>query len=72
MADREGFEPSIQTLYPYAPLAGEYLQPLGHLSAENLRCILSDLVNDLSRVFFRRESKLNITNNVCTAKVIET
>jgi len=37
-----------------------------------LRCILSDLVNDLSRVFFRRESKLNITNNVCTAKVIET
>ncbi len=32
MADREGFEPSIQPLKPYAPLAGEYLQPLGHLS----------------------------------------
>ena len=35
VADREGFEPSIQVLYSYAPLAGEYLHPLGHLSAEN-------------------------------------
>ena len=31
MAEREGFEPSIRDK-PYTPLAGERLQPLGHLS----------------------------------------
>ena len=31
MAERKGFEPLIQS-YPYTPLAGERLQPLGHLS----------------------------------------
>ena len=31
MAEREGFEPSVGDK-PYAPLAGEYLRPLGHLS----------------------------------------
>jgi hypothetical protein len=30
MAEREGFEPSIGVTY--TPLAGERLQPLGHLS----------------------------------------
>ena len=30
MAEREGFEPSIGLTY--TPLAGERLQPLGHLS----------------------------------------
>ena len=34
MAEREGFEPSIRDK-PYTPLAGERLQPLGHLSVEN-------------------------------------
>lgn len=36
MAEREGFEPSIG-VKAYIPLAGERLQPLGHLSEE---CIL--------------------------------
>jgi hypothetical protein len=31
MAEREGFEPSIG-FNAYTPLAGERLQPLGHLS----------------------------------------
>ena len=31
MAEKEGFEPSIRDK-PYTPLAGERLQPLGHLS----------------------------------------
>jgi hypothetical protein len=33
MAEREGFEPSIG-VKAYTPLAGERLQPLGHLSEE--------------------------------------
>ena len=31
VAEREGFEPSIRDK-PHTPLAGERLQPLGHLS----------------------------------------
>ncbi len=38
MAEREGFEPSIRDK-PYTPLAGERLQPLGHLSEKSIRCI---------------------------------
>ncbi len=34
MAEREGFEPSIGVTY--TPLAGERLQPLGHLSRMGL------------------------------------
>ena len=34
MAVREGFEPSIRDK-PYTPLAGERLQPLGHLTENN-------------------------------------
>ena len=34
MAEREGFEPSIG-VKAYTPLAGERLQPLGHLSEES-------------------------------------
>ena len=33
MAEREGFEPSIE-IAPYTPLAGEHLRPLGQLSAQ--------------------------------------
>ena len=32
VAEREGFEPSVGDK-PYTRLAGEHLQPLGHLSA---------------------------------------
>ena len=35
MAEREGFEPSIR-FKTYTPLAGERLQPLGHLSVSRL------------------------------------
>jgi hypothetical protein len=31
MAEREGFEPSVE-VSPHTRLAGEHLQPLGHLS----------------------------------------
>jgi hypothetical protein len=34
LAEREGFEPSMK-YNPHTPLAGERLQPLGHLSTEN-------------------------------------
>ncbi len=33
MAVKEGFEPSIRDK-PYTPLAGERLQPLGHLTTQ--------------------------------------
>ena len=36
MAEREGFEPSIG-VKAYTPLAGERLQPLGHLSEKFLK-----------------------------------
>jgi hypothetical protein len=32
LAEREGFEPSVE-VSPHTRLAGEHLQPLGHLSA---------------------------------------
>ena len=32
MAEKEGFEPSVE-FNPHTHLAGEHLQPLGHLSA---------------------------------------
>ena len=35
VAEREGFEPSIG-VKAYTPLAGERLQPLGHLSGEGI------------------------------------
>ena len=41
LAEREGFEPSIG-VKAYTPLAGERLQPLGHLSEEGIlycKCI---------------------------------
>ena len=48
MAEREGFEPSIG-VKAYTPLAGERLQPLGHLSEEGiLYC------NYIERVFRNR------------------
>jgi hypothetical protein len=34
LAEREGFEPSME-FNPHTPLAGERLQPLGHLSGHN-------------------------------------
>ena len=34
MAEREGFEPSVE-YNPHTRLAGEHLQPLGHLSKKN-------------------------------------
>ncbi len=36
MAEREGFEPSVP--FEYTPLAGERLQPLGHLSKDCQVC----------------------------------
>ena len=40
MAEREGFEPSIH-FWAYAPLAGECLRPLGHLSGQARDCTFS-------------------------------
>ena len=43
MAEREGFEPSIQALVPYSGLANRRLQPLGHLSITYLQVyVVSD------------------------------
>lgn len=41
MAEKEGFEPSIG-VKAYTPLAGERLQPLGHLSGIVSCRILAD------------------------------
>lgn len=35
LAEMEGFEPSMR-FKPHAPLAGEYLQPLGHISSQGV------------------------------------
>ena len=43
MAEREGFEPSMQ-LSPHTRLAGERLQPLGHLSAYFTFSVKEELV----------------------------
>ena len=43
MAEREGFEPSIE-IAPYTPLAGERLRPLGHLSKTMLGITFNLLV----------------------------
>ena len=40
MAEREGFEPSMG-VKPHTPLAGERLQPLGHLSVNYLEILPS-------------------------------
>ena len=48
MAEREGFEPSIG-VKAYTPLAGERLQPLGHLSEEGILYF-----NYIERVFRNR------------------
>ena len=43
MAEREGFEPSIEIAL-YTPLAGERLQPLGHFSVnKDMICITLNL-----------------------------
>ncbi len=47
MADRKGFEPSKGDK-PLTPLAGERLQPLGHLSSLEL--------------IFLRKNKLNVNS----------
>ena len=41
MAVKEGFEPSIRDK-PYTPLAGERLQPLGHLTTQIRWCARED------------------------------
>ncbi len=41
MAEREGFEPSVE-FNPYNRLAGGCLQPLGHLSAYIYLCIVAE------------------------------
>ena len=38
MAEKEGFEPSVG-YKTYTPLAGERLQPLGHLSEKFIKCL---------------------------------
>ena len=40
LAEKEGFEPSME-FNPHTPLAGERLQPLGHLSEKSDTCLKS-------------------------------
>ncbi len=51
MAVKEGFEPSIRDK-PYTPLAGERLQPLGHLTV--LRRHILRFTKNKSNIFFEK------------------
>ena len=48
MAEREGFEPSMG-VKTHTPLAGERLQPLGHLSVY-LQLFIEQLLSTLTRL----------------------
>jgi hypothetical protein len=57
MAEREGFEPSME-FNPHTPLAGERLQPLGHLSG--ITKILFNKKRYLTRILYCFSSFLQV------------
>lgn len=59
MAVKEGFEPSIRDK-PYTPLAGERLQPLGHLTF--LRRHILRFTENMSNTFFEKKRKKRLTD----------
>ncbi len=59
MAVKEGFEPSIRDK-PYTPLAGERLQPLGHLTV--LRRHILRFTENMSNTFFEKKRKKCLTD----------
>lgn len=59
MAVKEGFEPSIRDK-PYTPLAGERLQPLGHLTV--LRRHILRFTENMSNTFFEKKHKKRLTD----------
>ncbi len=59
MAVKEGFEPSIRDK-PYTPLAGERLQPLGHLTV--LRRHILRFTENMSNTFFEKKRKKRLTD----------
>ncbi len=59
MAVKEGFEPSIRDK-PYTPLAGERLQPLGHLTV--LRRHILRFTENMSNTFFEKKLKKRLTD----------
>lgn len=59
MAVKEGFEPSIRDK-PYTPLAGERLQPLGHLTV--LRRHILRFTENMSNTFFEKKCKNRLTD----------
>ncbi|EPU1068338.1 TPA: hypothetical protein ACP5TU_001899, partial [Vibrio parahaemolyticus] len=56
---KEGFEPSIRDK-PYTPLAGERLQPLGHLTV--LRRHILRFTENMSNTFFEKKRKKRLTD----------
>ena len=56
MAEREGFEPSVE-FWSHTRLAGEHLRPLGHLSARSHRLENDRIVvrqsRDYGKFFFQ-------------------
>ncbi|HFU0462486.1 TPA: hypothetical protein ACGTS5_003914, partial [Vibrio parahaemolyticus] len=54
-----GFEPSIRDK-PYTPLAGERLQPLGHLTV--LRRHILRFTEKMSNTFFEKKRKKRLTD----------
>lgn len=59
MAVKEGFEPSIRDK-PYTPLAGERLQPLGHLTV--FRRHILRFTENMSNTFFEKKRKKRLTD----------
>ena len=68
MAVKEGFEPSIRDK-PYTPLAGERLQPLGHLTV--LRRHILRFTENMSNTFFEKKRKNRLTDADLTKVTIK-
>lgn len=68
MAVKEGFEPSIRDK-PYTPLAGERLQPLGHLTV--LRRHILRFTENMSNTFFEKKRKKRLSVEVLIKVIIK-
>lgn len=68
MAVKEGFEPSIRDK-PYTPLAGERLQPLGHLTV--LRRHILRFTENMSNTFFEKKRKNRLSVEVLIKVIIK-
>lgn len=59
LVEREGFEPSMG-FNAHTPLAGERLQPLGHLSGIFIYSLMGNINTPMTKVKYANQQKINI------------